>query len=94
MATDPIIGPVTGPVNKKSDRDRNTLGKTAGGVPKTVARTRSAGPPTAGGNRPPMAAASTKGSPKTTKREEGSKDKIPIDVLRQKQTHRRGPGGA
>jgi hypothetical protein len=105
MGHDPVIGPVNGPVNKKADSDRNTLGKPRGGVPVTNARTRTprpptaqrSGPPTTGGTNPPAsrpAAGATSPAKRraTSPAKKGSKDTIPIPVMKPKIT-RSGSGG-
>jgi hypothetical protein len=84
MATDPVIGKVNGPVNVKTEKDHNgKVGTTSGGVPVTVARTRTPGPRNVGGNTP--------SATKPAKRKESS-DKMTIPSIRPKMEHRRPNG--
>jgi hypothetical protein len=88
MAVDPVIGPIFGPINTRSDKDRNTPGKTSGGVPANFARTRSPGPRNPGGNARPKASPKRKPT-----KDQKNQDRITIPVARPVMTFRRGSDG-
>lgn len=92
MAHDPVAGPVSGPVNKKSTPNSNRPGKTSGKVPVTNARTRKTGAPTTGGNPPSAGGAAAVRARHQAHKQTAAKDAIQIDVLRPSMTRKRGSG--